>query len=155
MGFVPSPVTELERLLGVQWSNITRARDHAIVRKQELRSALAGVDSEDTSIVVFGSLARNEFTEGSDIDWTLLIDGSADPKHLDATRRIEEVVTQSIGKQPGREGTFGTMAFSHELIHQIGGEEDSNRNTTRRILLLLESSALGRSEAYDRVIRTF
>jgi hypothetical protein len=34
------------------------------------------------------------------------------------------------------------MAFSHELVHEIGGESDTNRNTTRRILLLLESAAI-------------
>lgn len=46
------------------------------------------------------------------------------------------------------------MAFSHDLIHQIGGEDDTNRNTTRRILLLLESSAIGRPDAYERVIKS-
>src|SRR2546421_555271 len=44
------------------------------------------------------------------------------------------------------------MAFSHELVHQIGGEDDTNRNTTRRILLLLESDTIGRHEAYDRTV---
>jgi len=40
--------------------------------------AAAALDSEDTSIVVSGSLARDEYTAGSDIDWTLLVDGSVD-----------------------------------------------------------------------------
>lgn len=44
------------------------------------------------------------------------------------------------------------MAFSHDLVHQIGGEDDTNRNTTRRILLLLESASIGRPDAYNRVI---
>jgi hypothetical protein len=46
-------------------------------------------------------------------------------------------------KEVGREGLFGSMAFSHDLVHQIGGEDDTNRNTTRRILLLLESKVIG------------
>jgi hypothetical protein len=46
------------------------------------------------------------------------------------------------------------MAFSHDIIHQIGGESDTNKNTTRRVLLLLESAPIGkRTEAYERVIR--
>jgi len=130
-------------------SQITRLEQ----RLDELRSVLAGFDSEDTSIVVFGSLARDEFTEGSDIDWTLLIDGSADPKHLELIPQITEVISKASAKDPGREGTFGNMAFSHELIHLIGGEDDTNRNTTRRILLLLESDVVGRPEAYDRVVK--
>lgn len=110
-----------------------------------------GFDSADVSIVVFGSLARGEFTSGSDIDWTLLIDGAADPEHYDQARRAAEIIA-GIAKPPGTEGTFGNLAFSHEIIHQIGGQDDTNRNTTRRILLLLESRAIGRSEAYSRVV---
>jgi hypothetical protein len=44
------------------------------------------------------------------------------------------------------------VTFSHDLIHQIGGLDDSNLNTTRRLLLLLESKPVNRREAYDRVI---
>lgn len=118
-----------------------------------LREALYGLDSEDTSIVVSGSLARGEFTGGSDIDWTLLIDGSADPRHHDLLRRIDIAIRPLVAKSTGVEGTFGAMVFSHDLIHEIGGEDDTNRNTTRRLLLLLESSAVGRVDAYERVTR--
>ena len=57
-------------------------------------------------------------------------------------------------KPPGAEGTFGSMVFSHDLIHEIGGEDDTNQNTTRRLLLLLESRAVGREDAYHRVVRS-
>lgn len=122
-------------------------------KRTELRGALADLDSEDTSIVVSGSLARDEFTEGSDIDWTLLIDGLADPKHHDLFRNIQKKIDSRAVKKPGAEGTFGAMVFSHDLIHQIGGEDDTNQNTTRRLLLLLESSVVGREDAYQRVVR--
>ena len=55
------------------------------------------------------------------------------------------------GKDPGPAATFGSMAWSHPLVHLIGGEDDTNRNPTQRILMLLESAAIGRPEAYDRV----
>jgi hypothetical protein len=35
------------------------------------------------------------------------------------------------------------MVGSHTLVHEIGGQDDTNSNTTRRILLLLESYAVG------------
>jgi predicted nucleotidyltransferase len=149
-----SKIAQLERRLAADWPHIHEARRLAQQKKDELKSALAGFDSEDTSIVVFGSLARDEFTLGSDIDWTLLIDGSADPEHLEVAHRTEKVVSKLAAKSPGPEGTFGSMAFSHDLIHQIGGEDDTNRNTTRRILLLLESEVVGRPEAYVRVLRS-
>lgn len=128
-------------------------RGLAAQTRAKLARALHGVDSEDCSIVVSGSLARDEFTPGSDIDWTLLIDGQADPDVIELLPKIEAIVGSVAAKPPGREGTFGTMAFSHDLIHQIGGEDDTNRNTTRRILLLLESSPVGRPDAYERVLK--
>jgi predicted nucleotidyltransferase len=147
-----SKLTQLEQRLGANWSQISAGRFLAQEKREELRTALKRIDSEDTSVVVFGSLARDEFTNGSDIDWTLLVDGSADPKHLELARKIDGIVSQAASKKPGREGTFGSLSFSHELIHRIGGEDDTNRNTTRRILLLLESNAVGRPEAYERVV---
>lgn len=149
-----SPLPALEHRLGVQWKNISNARDLAVQTRAQLRQELAAIDSEDSSVVVSGSLARDEFTPGSDIDWTLLIDGQADPNVIEVPPRIEEIVKRASKKPPGREGTFGSMAFSHDLIHQIGGEDDTNRNTTRRILLLLESSPAGRPDAYERVVKS-
>jgi len=148
-----SPVQALEKRLDVQWTNITNARELAAKTRSTLAQALRGIDSEDCSVVVSGSLARDEFTPGSDIDWTLLIDGQADPDVIELLPRIEQIVKKLEAKPLGREGTFGTMAFSHDLIHQIGGEDDTNRNTTRRILLLLESSPVSRPEAYERVLK--
>ena len=147
-----SKLALLEQRLGTNWRHLDAARSRAQAKRDELRTSLKRIDSEDTSVVVFGSLARDEFTPGSDIDWTLLVDGSADPKHLELARKIDEIVSKAASKQPGREGTFGSLSFSHELVHRIGGEDDTNRNTTRRILLLLESNVVGRPEAYERVV---
>jgi predicted nucleotidyltransferase len=149
-------ITSLEQLetrLGVDWLHLRRARELAALKRRELRQALAHLDSEDTSIVVSGSLARDEFTDGSDIDWTLLIDGQSDPGHYALAKKIDELVRPIAGKGVGQEGTFGTMVFSHDLVHQIGGEDDTNRNTTRRLLLLLESNVVGRGDAYRNVMR--
>jgi hypothetical protein len=59
----------------------------------------------------------------------------------------------NLGKEPGRTGIFGNLIFSHELVHQIGGENDPNSNITRRLLLLLESRTIGSTDAYNRVVR--
>ncbi len=110
--------------------------------------------SEDTSLVVFGSLAREEWTSKSDLDWTYLIDGEANSDHLKISQQIQKLFRDEDYNEPGPTGTFGNMAFSHDVIHQIGGQHDTNRNTTQRILLLLESCPIGkRTEAYERVIR--
>ena len=140
-------VEELALWTGGEWKSLARARTVTQERLASLRNDLGGLDNLDTSIVVFGSLARDEATHASDIDWTLLIDGKADPKHLSMAQKIG----RKIKRPPGREGTFGTLAFSHQILHCIGGEEDSNANTTRRVLLLLESKPLGNTQAWEDV----
>jgi predicted nucleotidyltransferase len=135
-------------------------REASLQTRQELDTLLAGkigkYTSEDTSLIVFGSLARGEWTSSSDLDWTYLIDGEANSDHLDIAQKIRKVFKDNDERfrAPGQTETFGNLAFSHDIIHQIGGEHDTNKNTTRRILLLLESCAIGnRTEAYERVIR--
>lgn len=74
-----TPIQALEAKLNARWKNITSARDLSAQTRSRLRRDLVGLDSDDSSVVISGSLARDEFTSGSDIDWTLLIDGQADP----------------------------------------------------------------------------
>lgn len=122
---------------------------------QLLRGRIKDYDSEDTSLVVFGSLARDEWTSGSDLDWTYLIDGQANSAHFVIAQTISKVIEdhKTEFNPPGQTGVFGNMAFSHDIVHQIGGQIDTNRNTTQRILLLLESVPVGRSAAHERVLR--
>jgi predicted nucleotidyltransferase len=147
------PVELLEDSLGANWSNLRRARARAIDEKSRLTNALSSLQVEDASVVVFGSIARDDMTSGSDIDWTLLIDGLSNRSHLDSALEIENIFKDLESKPPGQEGTFGGLAFSHDIIHKIGGGDDTNKNTTQRILLLLESYPVGSSDAYERVVR--
>jgi hypothetical protein len=60
---------------------------------------------------------------------------------LTTTHEIRRVLREGEYKDPGPQGLFAGLAISHELIHRIGGNFDSNRNITQRILLLLESNS--------------
>jgi hypothetical protein len=148
-----APIREIEARVSADWTNIREACDLSCRTRAELAKDLVGFDSEDISIVVSGSLARNEYTSRSDIDWSLLVDGFADVNHQAVREKVAEIINRHAAKEPGPEGTFGKLAFSHELVHQIGGEDDTNGNTTRRLLLLLESAVIGRPDAYERVVR--
>src|SRR6266571_527387 len=168
--YLQKDVEALEKVVGAKWPNIRKAREFTSVGKKVLEDTLGLVSSalqvtlpsDDISIVVFGSLARREFTSGSDIDWTLLIDGEANPQHLDIALRFkDELEKKKIEdkevKGPGVEATFGGLAFSHDIIHNIGGGDDTNKNTTQRILLLLESASIGHrhgdNSAHERVMK--
>jgi predicted nucleotidyltransferase len=147
------PIFRLEQKLAANWRNFHACEEATQAALESLREAVSHLATADTSIVVFGSLARRELTKDSDADWSLIVDGLSDPQHLNSSLEISRKI-QDVGlKVPGREGVFGQLTFGHDLIHYIGGEDDTNTNTTRRILLLLESSPIGRREVYDRVLR--
>jgi hypothetical protein len=91
----------------------------------------------------------------SDLDWTIMIDGRADSSHLKIVHALKSRLKDSGFKIPGPTEVFGGLVFSHELIHAIVGDEDTNKNMTRRLLLLLESAAVGSPESKqvrDRII---
>ncbi len=72
------PLPAIDRLAawtGSEWENLTRARSFTEESIIGLRTNLNGLDNEDCSVVVFGSMARGEATRGSDLVWTFLIDG--------------------------------------------------------------------------------
>lgn len=149
----PSPVMELRDALGSEWPSITEARGKAASTLDTLHRELYPLIPAETALVIYGSLARHEFTHGSDVDWTLLVDGAASAEHPATARRIEGRLREKELKEPAPGGAFGNLTFSHDLIHRIGGEDDSNSNTTQRLLLLLESTPIGSSDAYNRVVR--
>jgi len=144
-------VDSLEREMGATWPAIRKARTTTEEKRSILRAAFKGKIAADTSLVVFGSIAREEFTSGSDSDWMLLVDGQAYPEHGDQRHTISTEMERLGFSEPGRSGVFGCMTGSHDIVHEIGGEDDTNSNTTRRVLLLLESLPIGNREAYDRV----
>lgn len=160
-----SPLEQLAQLLGCEWANIERAGHKTLQIAERLSQIIEGVPGpdSDTSVVVHGSVARRECTQGSDLDWMLLVDAQANADHQEILLALRNTLNEAgpsgdpllaeLGlKKPGPEGTFGTLAFSQPMAHYIGGENDSNSNTTRRVLLLLEGMPIGRRrEAFDRV----
>src|SRR5436305_11664476 len=118
-------VAELAKASDKAWPTIAQAQADANSVQQLLSETLRQFTSGDVDIVVFGSLARREWTSGSDVDWTLLIDGQANATHRSAARELDRLLsTMEYGgtrlKPPGAEGIFGNMAFSHDIVHHIG-----------------------------------
>jgi hypothetical protein len=159
-GQCESPLAELERILGCHWKNIEDARRRTEATLQQISKILEGQPGPDTSVIVHGSLGRYECTQGSDLDWTFLVDGEANAGVQNIFIEIKKALFEGaqfveLGlNPPGEEGTFGALAFSQPIVLFIGGEEDSNSNTTRRVLLLLEALPVGeRHVVFDRVRR--
>lgn len=87
--------------------------------------------------------ARGECTSQSDTDWVVLVDGQVDEQHFRTYQNTRKALIEAGEIQPGTSGVFGGLAFSHDIVHRIGGEDDTNRNPTLRMLLLLESVSIG------------
>ena len=150
-------LNELRSELGCEWSAISRAIDNTEREILDLERLLLPPEgrplAENVSLVFFGSLARGESTSKSDFDWTLLINGEVDGQHFPLYQTIRRKLREAGKISPGATGTFGGLAFSHELVHCIGGQDDTNKNLTLRMLLLLESLSIGDDEARKMVIR--
>jgi len=153
---VPS-VSSLEKLddsPATRWPTLTEARARSSNLRKELSEKLQGaVRDDNVAVIVTGSVGRMEVTEGSDIDWYLLIDGPSDPKHAQLVATVRGIVKEFLPKDVGETGTFATMVASHDLVHHIAGTQDSNTNLTRRVLLLAESHALVSPVVRERVLR--
>jgi len=147
------PILTLQAQVGEEWKAIRHARERTSETNTKLERALDGLSSTDAAIVVFGSLARSEWTQSSDVDWTLLIDGQADPEHLRVAQEVASRLEVEGFTPPGRTGIFGNMTFSHDLVQKIGGREDTNENTTRRVLLIQESKSFGKPDAHTRTLK--
>lgn len=147
-------VAQLADRLSAEWPAMFSARDRCREERARIRQLIEHLKPpSNTSVVAFGSLAREEWTSGSDVDWTLMIDGPADMRHFEVAKSVEDALKEAEYTEPGPSGTFGTMSSSHVLVHHIGGGEDTNQNITRRILLVLESISLSDEVTHERVIR--
>lgn len=152
----PTPIQLLAEGCAEKWPAINAARERTTKLVDDATRALAKIDDPQASVVVTGSVARGEATLGSDFDWMLLIDGTSEPQHLLLARKVSDTL-ENLGKKPGQTETFGKLVSSHDLIHYIAGTKDTNENLTRRILLLLESTALTNAplrESHSEFTRT-
>lgn len=129
-------------LYGVATTSIQRAAAESVHYREKFRDALSRdfpVPGQ-VDLVLLGSFARNEVTQDSDCDYLILVHGAPDLDELRRLRRIfSSIVSEYEFRAPGGTGTFGDFATTTELVGRIGLEGDSNANTTRRLLLLMES----------------
>lgn len=112
-------------------------------------------DEDAFDVVVLGSLARLEATEGSDFDFLVvahhLPNNPRESRHLLAS--IQAVQEELELGDPGATGLFGSVVSATDLTERIGLEADTNQTHSRRILLLEESRSIYRSYLHRDLIR--
>ena len=135
-----SPLEALAQATGEPLPHLLGAREHTARRVAQARAALGGVTVDpDVTVVLMGSWGRGELTSGSDDDVLVLATGEDRPEH--EIRPAVEELRGALRPPAGDQGIFN-CAVSLTRLASIGLEADDNANTTRRLLLLLESAPL-------------
>lgn len=136
---------QLRERTGERFDHLATAAEHT---GKELASKAAALAKDELppkmSIVVFGSWARDELTEGSDDDWAVLVERDFNAYDPEVVRAVS-LAQRNLGggsKQPGSQDVFSVPFDVGSLVERIGLDADSNRNLTRRMLLLMESREL-------------
>lgn len=121
--------------------------------RSDLSEALEGSSNkEKITIITTGSYGRKEASTSSDLDLFIFFDSDRPEDVLSEEKlAIEAIVNKYISKDTGDTGTFGVEAvvrFSDMQIN-IGGDNDTNANLTRRMLFLLEGTWLYGEERFN------
>lgn len=135
---------------------LERAKQKSEERLNLLRKTAADMMGDKQILIgVNGSVARREVTSGSDIDlFFLLPDGEISEKEASELRgTFADLLNEHDIKMPAKGGVFDNMLRSKKLVEDIGGEEDTNTNITRRMLYLLESEHVYNVREYEDLRR--
>jgi hypothetical protein len=147
-----APATPLERLeeeTGRSFPALAAARaltDRRLTQRAQLLDGLSM--DRSAAVVLMGSWGRHELTAGSDDDYVVLVrgfppaGGGWGSAHDTAAKVAERFARDPGGfSAPGRQGVFAEVVHSADLL-QVGLDDDTNTNLTRRMLLVLESVAV-------------
>ncbi len=119
-----------------------------------LGEELGPTGSLPLDVVVFGSMARDEASLRSDLDYLVMLHGVSNDPHL--TQRTLEAVNGFAAdndlQAPGRTGMFGRVVGAPEIVERIGLEADTNLSHSRRTLLVTESRSAYQPELHDRLV---
>jgi len=123
------------------FENYEYTNEKIIKLRNELKSTFPTDFKDDVCIFLVGSYGRLEASKNSDLDCIFIYKKRITNK--DKVKIINLVFDSAkkigIEKIPGDTGTFSEFIQLETLLRNIGGLNDSNKNLTRRILILAES----------------
>src|SRR6266536_429650 len=119
---------------------IETAKKYSDEKLDLLREAIKDLVPPDEMVLINGSFARREASEGSDVDFYIVTrEKDLEPKWAD---QVKDAIEKIVPIGPAEDGAFYHVEQLETLISNIGGERDDNHNITRRMLLLLEGEWL-------------
>lgn len=141
---------------------LSAAIERSAETTKRIRTALADFDGDGAmTVVAFGSLARQEYTIASDVDYLVLVDAMpADPAApLALLQKVKETLAEEEAadgteKAPGATGLFGRATGIFDIINQVGLEGDTNSTHTVRMEIIQESISLLNDELHGRIVES-
>jgi predicted nucleotidyltransferase len=111
--------------------------------KQGLERLLPEEEAEEyqnVDVILTGSFARRELTEGSDCDYLITSLQTVGHRIMPLmVKNVQKVMQDLQFRDPGTQGVFADFTPAADLIWRIGLDGDTNTNITRRTLILTES----------------
>ena len=100
------------------------------------------------AVVTCGSYARREASVDSDVDFFVLSD--VEDEDDECVQRVQSAIADIVQHGPANDGAFRGAVKCDDILQNIGGNDDDNKNITRRVLLLLEGEWLyNQDQLYD------
>ncbi len=116
---------------------------------KSIREDLQNLVPKDALVAVFGSYGRKEACAQSDLDFVPITTDEA-PEGF-PLNEVHACLKKHVEKEPARGGAFGSCILVNDLLVNIGGNEDTNQNITRRMLYLLEGNWLTNKNKFEIV----
>ena len=140
--------------LATKLPNLAKANEFSNLKLKKMRAVTSSAVAGDILIGTFGSYARREASEQSDLDFFAICRSAKD---IDATRAaiadIAAKLTKIAGRPPSQGGAFGDVEDLESILNNIGGNDDLNQKITRRVLLLLEGDWLSNEPLFQECRR--
>lgn len=121
----------------------------------ELRDALRSEVPDDDIVVTCGSYARREASSESDIDF-FAIRRKQPAESGDTSEWMKTAkgkISAIVPIDPAADGAFAKTESLENMLQNVGGENDDNQKTTRRMLFLLEGEWLFNERGMKEVRR--
>lgn len=126
---------------------LTRAFVHSEGKLLEIRQRIELLVPPGEIVLTCGSYARRESSAESDLDFFVISSQAAkNASDLQWFEKLRNAIGEIVHTEPAEGGAFAKVETLDSMIHDIGGENDSNAKITRRMLFLLEGEWLFNQE---------
>lgn len=151
------PSNEYRETILQRYEAINACRDFSQKKLHQLRREIANLVKQHSTeaknvecVAICGSLARLEASPKSDADVITVSKAGRDAKkfHQIILQRIRELGLDS----PNSKGVFAEPADIASLTKVAGGESESYRSLSQRVLFVLESKWLWNKPAYNELL---